>query len=131
MAIQGRKNVHGKGGVRFKTAWTVTRENALQRNIVTELIMHEKIIVTSGMVKKLIKNIDHLITLAKKNNLSSKREAQKMLRNEKKNGVKAIDKLFNVLGPRFKECNGGYVCHYKYNLRRGDGAQKVIVLFSK
>lgn len=84
MATQGRKNVHGKGGVRFKTPWTVTRENALQRNVVTELILHEKIIITSGVVKQLIKNIDHLITLAKKNTLSSKREAQKMLRNEKK-----------------------------------------------
>ena len=58
------------------------------------------------MVKKLIKKIDHLITLAKKNILSSKREVQKILRNKKKNGVKAIDKLFNVLGPCFKEHKG-------------------------
>ena len=130
MAIQGRKNVHGKGGVRFKTGWTATREYAIQRNIVTELIIHEKIIVTSGVVKKLIKNIDYLITLAKKNTLSSKREAIKILRNEKtKNGVKALDKLFNVLGPRFKDRNGGFTHQYKYINRRGDGAKQVIISF--
>ena len=129
MAIQGRKNVHGKGGVRFKTPWTTTREHAIQRNIVTELIIHEKIIVTSGVVRKLIKNIDHLITLAKKNTLSSRREALRILRKEKNNNIEALDKLFNVLGPRFKNCNGGFTHQYKYINRRGDGAKQVIVSF--
>lgn len=131
MAIQGRKNVHGKGGVRFKAPWTATREHAMQRNVVTELIIHEKIIVTSGVAKTLIKNIDHLITLAKKNTLSSRREAIKIIRNEKTNGnVKALNKLFNVLGPRFKDRNGGFTHKYKYINRRGDGAKQVIISLS-
>lgn len=130
MAAQGRKNVHGKTGVRFKTGWTATREHAMQRNVVTELIIHEKITVTSGVSKELVKNIDHLITLAKKNTLASRREALKLLRNEKTaDNTKAIDKLFKVLGPRYKDRKGGYTHQYKCVNRRGDGAKRVIVAF--
>jgi len=130
MAAQGRKNVHGKTGVRFKTAWTATREKATQRNVVTELIIHEKVTVTSGVTKQLIKNIDHLITLAKKDTLAARREASKILRNEKdENGAKAITKLFKVLGPRFKDRKGGYTHQYKMVERRGDGAKRTIVAF--
>ena len=128
---QGRKNVHGKAGVRFKTPWNATREKAMQRNIATELILHEKIIVTSGVVKKLIKNIDHLITLAKKNTLSSRRRAISFLRNEKKNNESAVKKLFEKIGPRFSNCHGGYTRKFKYFNRRGDGAKRVVIVFSK
>ncbi|MCQ2786919.1 MAG: 50S ribosomal protein L17, partial [Bacilli bacterium] len=113
MASHGRKNVHGKTGVRFKTGWTATREKAMQRNVVTELILHEKITVTSGVTKDLIKNIDHLITLAKKDTLQARREAAKILRNEKNEETeKALTKLFKVLGPRFKNRKGGYTHQY-------------------
>lgn len=130
MASQGRKNVHGKTGVRFKTGWTATREYAMQRNVVTELILHDKVTVTSGVVKDLIKNIDHLITIAKNDTVAAHREASKILRNEKnENNEKAIDKLFKVLGPRYKDRNGGYTHQYKCVARRGDGAQPIIVAF--
>ena len=128
MASHGRKNVHGKTGVRFKTGWTATREKAMQRNVVTELIIHEKIKVTSGVCKELIKNIDHLITLAKKDTLASRREASKLLRVEKcPDGKKALTKLFKELGPRFKDRKGGYTHQYKCVTRRGDGAKPVII----
>ena len=130
MASHGRKNVHGKTGVRFKTGWTATREHAMQRNVVTELILHEKITVTSGVTKDLVKNIDHLITLAKKDTLASRREALKLLRNEKnEENQKALNKLFKVLGPRYKSRNGGYTHQYKCVSRRGDGAKRTIVAF--
>lgn len=127
MAAQGRKNVHGKTGVRFKTGWTATREKAMQRNVVTELILHEKVTVTSGVSKQLVKNIDHLITLAKKNTLASRREALKILRNEKIDDKKAFTKLFKELGPRYMNRKGGYTHQYKCVNRRGDGAKRVIV----
>ena len=130
MASHGRKNVHGKTGVRFKTGWTATREKAMQRNVVTELIIHEKITVTSGVTKELIKNIDHLITLAKKDTLQARREAAKLLRNEKnEENQKALTKLFKVLGPRYKNRKGGYTHQYKCVMRRGDGAKRTIVAF--
>lgn len=130
MAAQGRKNVHGKTGVRFKTGWTATREKAMQRNVVTELIIHEKVTVTSGVTKQLIRNIDHLITLAKKDTLASRREAVKLLRNEKdEENTKALTKLFKVLGPRYKNRKGGYTHQFKLDARRGDGAKRTIVAF--
>lgn len=129
MAAQGRKNVHGKTGVRFKTAWTATREKAMQRNVVTELILHEKVTVTSGVSKQLVKNVDHLITLAKKNTLAARREALKLLRNEKTDDKKALDKLFKELGPRYQNRKGGYTHQYKCVNRRGDNAKRVIVTF--
>ncbi|MCQ2791890.1 MAG: 50S ribosomal protein L17 [Bacilli bacterium] len=132
MASHGRKNVHGKTGVRFKTGWTATREKAMQRNVVTELILYEKITVTSGVTKDLITNIDHLITLAKKDSVANRREAARLLRNEKNDeNVKAINKLFKVLGPRYKDRKGGYTHKYKCVSRRGDGAKRVIVAFVK
>jgi len=127
MAAQGRKNVHGKTGVRFKTGWTATREKAMQRNVVTELILNEKVTITSGVKKDLITNFDHLITLAKKNTLAARREAIKILRNESKEGQTALNKLFKVLGPRFKDRKGGYTRQFKLGNRRGDNAQQVIV----
>ena len=42
MSAQGRKNVHGKAGVKFKSRYNSERKKALQRNIITEFIIHEK-----------------------------------------------------------------------------------------
>lgn len=126
---QGRKNVHGKAGVRFKTPYTTSKEKAMQRNVVSELIVHGHVTVTSGVVKQLKKNADHLITLAKRGDLHSRRLAASFLRNIKADdkGTTALEKLFNELGPKFKERNGGYTRAVKCVTRRGDGATPVIV----
>ena len=47
----GRKNVHGKGGVRFKTPYTSSKKKAQVRNLVTELVLFEKVTVTSPLPK--------------------------------------------------------------------------------
>ena len=60
----GRKNVHGKGGVRFKTPYTSSKKKAQVRNLVTELVLFEKVTVTRSMVKDVVKTFDHLVTLA-------------------------------------------------------------------
>ena len=125
---QGRKNVHGKAGVRFKTPYTSSKEKAMQRNVVSELIINGKVTVTSGVVKTLKKNADHLITLAKRGDLHSRRLAASFLRNiSDAKGTTALTKLFEELGPKFKERNGGYTRAIKCVSRRGDGATPVIV----
>ena len=125
---QGRKNVHGKAGVRFKTPYTSSKEKAMQRNVVSELIINGKVTVTSGVVKTLKKNADHLITLAKRGDLHSRRLAASFLRNiSDEKGTTALTKLFEELGPKFKERNGGYTRAIKCVSRRGDGATPVIV----
>ena len=119
----GRKNVHGKGGVRFKTPYTSSKKKAQVRNLVTELVLFEKVTVTISMVKDVIKEFDHLVTLAKKGDLHSRRQAASVLRNYHVEGeTKALDKLFNDLSKRFASRNGGYLKLYKLANRKGDNA---------
>ena len=119
----GRKNVHGKGGVRFKTPYTSSKKKAQVRNLVTELVLFEKVTVTTSMTKDVIKEFDHLVTLAKKGDLHSRRQAVSVLRNYNVEGkTDALDKLFGQLASRFANRNGGYLKIYKLANRKGDNA---------
>ena len=119
----GRKNVHGKGGVRFKTPYTSAKKKGQIRNLVTELVLFEKVTVTTSMVKDVIKQFDHLVTLAKKGDLHSRRQAAAVLRNYNVEGQPvALPKLFDDLAKRFSSRNGGYLRVYKLENRKGDNA---------
>ena len=125
MAAQGRKNVHGKTGVRFKTGYTASKNKAMLRNVVTDLVMHEEVKVTSGVTKELKKLADHMITLAKRNDLHARRLAAQTVRSEE-----ALKKLFAELGPRMANRNGGYTRSFKLGERRGDAAEVTLVRWS-
>ena len=125
MAAQGRKNVHGKTGVRFKTGYTASKNKAMLRNVVTDLVMHEEVKVTSGVTKELKKLADHLITLAKRNDLHARRLAAQTVRSDE-----ALKKLFAELGPRMASRNGGYTRSFKLGERRGDAAEVTLVRWS-
>ena len=119
----GRKNVHGKGGVRFKTPYTSAKKKGQIRNLVTELVLFEKVTVTTSMVKDVIKQFDHLVTLAKKGDLHSRRQAAAVLRSYNVEGQPvALTKLFDDLAKRFSSRNGGYLRIYKLENRKGDNA---------
>ena len=123
MPAQGRKNVHGKTGVRFKAAYTKSKYENMLRNVVTDLIIHESVKVTEAVARDVVKEADHLITLAKKEDvLNAKRSARSFLRSDE-----ALAKLFNELGPKFKSRNGGYTRRLKLENRRGDDAPIVLV----
>ena len=126
MAAQGRKNVHGKAGVRFKAGYTKQKHENKLRTLVTDLIVHERITVTSGMVKELKSLADHMITLGKRGDLHARRQAAAVLKN-----AEALTKLFAELAPSYKDRNGGYTRAIKAGVRLGDNAQKVIVEFVK
>ena len=125
MAAQGRKNVHGKAGVRFKTGYTASKNKAMLRNVVTDLITNEEVKVTSGVTKELKKLADHMITLAKRNDLHARRLAAQTVRSEE-----ALKKLFAELGPRMASRNGGYTRSFKLGERRGDAAEVTLVRWS-
>ena len=129
MPAQGRKNVHGKTGVRFKAAYTKSKYENMLRNVVTDLIIHDSVKVTEAVARDVVKEADHLVTLTKKENvMNAKREANRFIRNiEVSEGVNATDKLFNEIGPRFKTRNGGYTRRLKLENRRGDDAPIVLV----
>ena len=129
MPAQGRKNVHGKTGVRFKAAYTKSKYENMLRNVVTDLIIHESVKVTSATAKDVVKEADRLVTLTKKEDvMNAKPQAARFVRNiavdEKTN---ALDKLFGVLGPKYANRNGGYTRQLKLGNRRGDDAPIVLV----
>lgn len=126
----GRKNVHGKGGVRFKTPYTSSKQKAQVRNLCTELVIFEKVTVTRSMVKDVVKTFDRLVTYAKKGDLHSRRLAASVLRKYNlANDVDALDKLFNDLAKRFANRNGGYIRVLKLENRKGDNApQRLLIL---
>ena len=129
MPAQGRKNVHGKTGVRFKAAYTKSKYENMLRNVVTDLILKGQVKVTLATSKDVVKEADRLVTLTKKEDvMNAKRQAARFVRNiENEKGVKALDVLFNEIGPKMKGRNGGYTRRLKLENRRGDDAPIVLV----
>ena len=124
MPAQGRKNVHGKTGVRFKAAYTSSKKKAMLRNVVTELIIFEHVKVTKATGRDVKKFADRMVTLAKRGDLHARRQAAAYVKNVYVPGteVLALEKLFNEIGPRFANRNGGYTRALNLGNRRGDNA---------
>ncbi|MBR0295629.1 MAG: 50S ribosomal protein L17 [Bacilli bacterium] len=129
MPAQGRKNVHGKTGVRFKAAYTKSKYENMLRNVVTDLVLHGHVKVTKATSTDVTKEAARLVTLTKKEDvMNAKRSAAAFLRNVKdEKGVSALDKLFNEIGPKMKDRQGGYTRTLRLENRRGDDAPIVMV----
>ena len=126
MAAQGRKNVHGKAGVRFKAGYTKSKHENKLRTLATSLVEVERVTVTFGMVKELKTMADHLVTLGKRGDLHARRQAASVLKSKE-----ALAKVFGELATRYASRNGGYTRAIKAGVRKGDNAQVVIVEFVK
>jgi large subunit ribosomal protein L17 len=105
--ILGRKSSHRK---------------AMFRNMASSLIKHETIRTTVSKAKELRRVVEPLITLAKEDGVANRRLAFDRLRDKV-----SVGKLFNELGPRFKERPGGYLRILKAGHRAGDAAPMAIV----
>ena len=129
MPAQGRKNVHGKTGVRFKAAYTKSKYENMLRNVVTDLILHGSVKVTEATGRDIVKEADRLVTLTKKEDvMNAKRQAARFVRNiSNEQGVSALDVLFNEIGPKMANRQGGYTRRLKLGNRRGDDAPIVVV----
>jgi large subunit ribosomal protein L17 len=124
MPAQGRKNVHGKAGVRFKSPYNAEKRKSELRNLATELVVHGQVKVTSSMSQPLVTMADKLVGLAKDGSLAARRRAASVLRPGVKDdkGVDALAKLFSEIGPKYKDRQGGYAQVYKLGARKGDNA---------
>ncbi len=129
MPAQGRKNVHGKTGVRFKAAYTKSKYENMLRNVVTDLILKGTVKVTEATGRDVVKEADRLVTLTKKEDvMNAKRQAARFVRNiSNEKGVSALDVLFNEIGPKMKDRQGGYTRRLKLGNRRGDDAPIVVI----
>jgi len=105
------------------------QRKALLRDLVTDLIINEKIETTESKAKELKKVADKMVTLGKRGDLASIRRAASFVRNEKAGEKTAVQKLFKDIAPRYTERNGGYTRIYKTGLRKGDSAPMAIIEF--
>ena len=121
-----------------KLGRTSSQRKALLRDLTTDLIVNGSIKTTEARAKEVRKTADKMITLAKRGDLASRRQAAAFLRNvvadvkEDGDNVRvqsALQYLFEELAPKFADRKGGYTRILKTMPRRGDGAPMVILEF--
>ncbi len=103
---------------------TSSHRTALLRNLAAALIKHEQITTTTAKAKELRPYVEKLVTLAKKGGLSNRRIAHARIMDEAQER-----KLFEMIGPRYAERNGGYTRVVKAGIRMSDAAQIAIIEF--
>ncbi|MEZ5884466.1 MAG: 50S ribosomal protein L17 [Paracoccaceae bacterium] len=113
---------HARGYRRLNR--THEHRKALFSNMAGSLIEHEQIKTTLPKAKELRPIIEKLITLAKRGDLHARRQAAAQLKQDKD-----VAKLFEILGPRYKDRNGGYTRVLKAGFRYGDMAPMAIIEF--
>jgi len=101
---------------------TSSHREAMFKNMSASLVSHEMIRTTLPKAKELRRVIEPLITLAKNDTVANRRLAFARVRDRD-----VVTKLFNELGPRYKERPGGYVRVLKCGFRDGDSAPMAIV----
>lgn len=111
---------HRKAGRKLNR--TSSHRKAMFANMAAALIKHEQIVTTLPKAKELRSVADKLITLGKRGDLHARRQAISKIRD-----VDMVKKLFDVLGPRYTERNGGYTRVLKAGFRYGDNAPMAVI----
>ena len=112
------------GNAHRKLNRTAEHRKAMFANMSAALIKHEQIITTLPKAKELRPIVEKLVTLGKRGDLHARRQAVSQLRDPA-----MAKKLFEVLGPRYKERNGGYTRIIKAGFRYGDSAPIAVIEF--
>src|ERR687886_2373765 len=113
---------HGFRGRRFNRS--AEHRKAMFANMSAALIKHEQIVTTLPKAKDLRPIVEKLVTLGKRGDLHARRQAIAEMRD-----VAMVKKLFEVLGPRYKDRDGGYTRVLKAGFRYGDNAAVAVIEF--
>jgi len=113
---------HRKSGRKLNR--TASHRKAMFANMAAALIKHEQIVTTVPKAKDLRPIVEKLVTLAKKGDLHSRRLAASRIGDEAQ-----AKKLFDVLGPRYQDRQGGYTRVLKAGFRYGDNAPIAVIEF--
>jgi large subunit ribosomal protein L17 len=113
---------HGKTHRKFSRRSDHRR--AMLANLCAALIKHEQIVTTLPKAKDLRPIVEKLVTLGKRGDLHARRQAIAQMRD-----LPMVKKLFEVIGPRYKERNGGYTRVLKAGYRYGDSAPVAVIEF--
>jgi large subunit ribosomal protein L17 len=111
---------HRRAG--WKLGRNTEHRRALLRNLVTSLIVEERIETTVTKAKAMRAHVEKMITLGKRGDVAARRQAAAYLMTRD-----AVDKLFDSVSPRFGDRNGGYLRIIRGGFRKGDGGDIAFV----
>ncbi len=112
------------GNAHRKLGRTASHRTAMFANMAASLIKHEQIVTTLPKAKELRPFVEKLVTLAKRGDLHARRLAASRIRDDDQ-----VRKLFDTLGPRYAERQGGYIRVLKAGFRHGDNAPMAVIEF--
>jgi len=95
---------------------------AMMNNLVKSLFIHERITTTEMRAKEARKLAEKILTMAKQNDLAARRNAFAVLRDET-----LVKRVFDEIGPRYTERNGGYTRIIKMVPRKGDASSMAVL----
>ena len=106
----------------YKLKRNISARKALFKGLVTSVIEHERVVTTVPKAKAVRPLVEKMITLAKRDTLHSRRQAAAFLETPE-----AVKKLFDKLGTRFGQRDGGYTRVVRLGYRKGDGAEQAML----
>ena len=106
----------------YKLGRTTSHRRSLLRNLVTSLIVEERIETSVPKAKAMRPLVENMITLGKKGDLAARRQAAAYLMTDE-----AVRKLFDTIAPRFGDRTGGYSRIVRSSWQKGDGAEKAFI----
>lgn len=106
----------------YKLGRNTSHRRALLRNLVTSILMEDRVETTITKAKAARPHVEKMITLGKKGDVHSRRQALAYLQTRE-----SVTRLFETVAPRYGDRNGGYLRITRSSFRRGDGAEKAFI----
>jgi large subunit ribosomal protein L17 len=106
----------------FKLGRNTSHRRALLRNLTTSIIVEDRVETTVTKAKAVRPQVEKMITLGKKGDLASRRQALSYLMTDK-----AVERLFEVVAPRYGDRQGGYLRIVRTGFRKGDGGETAFI----
>lgn len=106
----------------YKLGRNTSHRRALLRNLVTSILLEDRVETTITKAKAARPHVEKLITLGKKGDLHARRQALAFLQTRE-----AVSRLFETVAPRYGERNGGYLRIVRTGFQKGDGAEKAFI----
>ncbi len=106
----------------FKLGRNTSHRRALLRNLVTSVLVEDRVQTTVAKAKAVRPHVEKMITLGKKGDLHSRRQALSFLQTDK-----AVTRLFDTVAPRYGDRQGGYLRIVRTGFQKGDGAETAFI----
>jgi large subunit ribosomal protein L17 len=106
----------------YKLGRNTSHRRALLRNLVTSVIIEDRVETTVAKAKAVRPHVEKMITLGKKGDVHSRRQALSFLMTDD-----AVTRLFDTVAPRYGDRQGGYLRIVRTGFQKGDGAEKAFI----